>query len=139
MALSQINRQNHPVDGNWSQYGEWGHCSAPCGSGNRTRNRTCTNPEPQYGGANCTGIFSRIQECNTFACGRTLFCFIGLLDSFLKPISYLLIALSFISVKWDKIISLFLLDLSSLDRANNLTVSTIQHHHLTLYPLQSSR
>jgi len=66
----KCNTQPCPIDGNWSLYGEWGHCSVPCGSGNRTRNRTCSSPEPQFGGANCTGAFERIQECNTFACGQ---------------------------------------------------------------------
>ncbi|KAL5272728.1 hypothetical protein ACHWQZ_G000802 [Mnemiopsis leidyi] len=68
--IKDCNTQPCPIDGNWSEYGEWGECSAPCGSGNRTRTRTCSDPAPQYGGKNCTGIFEKTEECNTFACGQ---------------------------------------------------------------------
>lgn len=50
-----------PVDGGWS---DWSTCSAECGGGTRTR--TCTNPAPSGGGANCSGPST--QECNTQAC-----------------------------------------------------------------------
>jgi len=53
-----------PIDGGWSQ---WDTCSATCGGG--TQNRTCTNPAPQYGGADCDGDAS--QSCNTEACAPT--------------------------------------------------------------------
>ena len=50
-----------PVDGGWTDpaYGEWGNCSATaCGSsGTRTRtwSRTCSDPAPAFGGAECAG------------------------------------------------------------------------------------
>jgi len=50
-----------PVDGGWS---DWGACSADCGGGTQTR--TCTNPAPANGGADCVGDPS--QTCNTQAC-----------------------------------------------------------------------
>lgn len=50
-----------PVDGGWS---DWGACSADCGGGTQTR--TCTNPAPANGGADCQG--SAQQSCNTQAC-----------------------------------------------------------------------
>ena len=56
-----------PVDcsGEW---GEWGECSLPCGSGNRTRNYVVLE-EPQHGGAECPERdSSRSQECNTDPC-----------------------------------------------------------------------
>ncbi len=48
-------------DGEWSA---WSACSATCGGGTQTR--TCTNPAPLNGGANCVGPSS--QACNTQAC-----------------------------------------------------------------------
>jgi len=49
------------VDGKWS---EWSTCSATCGGGTQTR--TCNNPAPANGGADCVGDSSR--TCNTQAC-----------------------------------------------------------------------
>ena len=50
-----------PVNGGWSS---WSSCSKTCGGGTRTR--TCTNPAPSGGGANCVGATS--EACNTQAC-----------------------------------------------------------------------
>ena len=49
------------VDGGWSK---WSKCSATCGGG--TQIRTCTNPEPAYGGKQCQGESER--ACNTDPC-----------------------------------------------------------------------
>ena len=57
-----ISTPSAPVDGGWS---DWGTCSATCGGGTQTR--TCTNPTPANGGANCVGDSS--QSCNTQSCG----------------------------------------------------------------------
>lgn len=40
-----------PVNGGWSDWSAWSTCSA----GKKTRTRTCTNPAPANGGADCTG------------------------------------------------------------------------------------
>jgi len=53
-----------PIDGGWT---EWGTCSQTCGGGTQTR--TCTNPEPQYGGAVCAGDSQRI--CSDWPCAGT--------------------------------------------------------------------
>jgi len=50
-----------PVNGGYSA---WSTCSATCGVGIQTR--TCTNPAPANGGADCSGLSS--QTCNTQAC-----------------------------------------------------------------------
>ena len=55
----------------WGGWGGWGACSKACGSGSQTRTRSCNNPSPQHGGANCGGGSSQSQSCNTHSCKRT--------------------------------------------------------------------
>ena len=50
-----------PVDGGWTG---WSLCSVSCGGGTQTR--SCTNPAPSCGGADCVGSSS--QLCNTQSC-----------------------------------------------------------------------
>ena len=59
---------NISVDGGWSGYDEWTECTETCGTGTQTRTRTCTNPAPLYGGADCTGTAEETQDCNTQLC-----------------------------------------------------------------------
>jgi len=49
------------VNGGWSG---WGACSKTCGGG--IQYRTCTNPTPANGGANCSGL--NYQSCNNQVC-----------------------------------------------------------------------
>ncbi|XP_032221484.2 adhesion G protein-coupled receptor B2 isoform X2 [Nematostella vectensis] len=44
-----------PVDGRWTEWGDWDPCSKTCGAGFKTRKRTCTNPPPSNGGLECSG------------------------------------------------------------------------------------
>ena len=63
------------VDGGWTEFGAWSQCSAKCGGGNQTRNRSCTNPAPAYGGDDCVGSAQESQECNNQSCpGRIEIC-----------------------------------------------------------------
>lgn len=57
-----------PVNGSWSGFGGWSACSKNCGGGSQTRSRTCTNPAPAYGGADCEGADVETQSCNTNPC-----------------------------------------------------------------------
>ena len=61
-----------PVHGNYSAWSNWGTCSASCGPGVRKRTRTCTNPEPEYGGLTCTeknlGPNVESSKCNLGDC-----------------------------------------------------------------------
>ncbi len=56
-----IVKELEAVDGGWSA---WGVCSAQCGGGIRVR--SCSNPYPQNGGAECSGSTSEV--CNTQVC-----------------------------------------------------------------------
>ncbi|XP_077867573.1 uncharacterized protein LOC144356754 [Saccoglossus kowalevskii] len=59
-----------PVDGGYSDWGEWEECSLSCGVGHQTRSRLCDNPEPEYGGQNCQhlGSYLQTQSCNEQHC-----------------------------------------------------------------------
>ena len=56
------------VNGGWSHFGSYSHCSVSCGGGNYTRSRTCTNPAPQHGGQDCVGSSTETHSCNTNPC-----------------------------------------------------------------------
>ena len=57
-----------PVDGGWTEFGAWSTCSATCGGGSQSRQRTCTNPAPQNGGLDCQGEAEEVRSCNTHPC-----------------------------------------------------------------------
>ncbi|XP_015592204.1 semaphorin-5A [Cephus cinctus] len=57
-----------PQNGQWSSWGSWNVCSRPCNGGIRLRRRTCDNPPPREGGAECSGCSFQIEECNTHQC-----------------------------------------------------------------------
>lgn len=56
------------VDGGWSEWEAFSECSVSCGGGEKTRSRTCTNPEPANGGADCEGDYSETMACNEQGC-----------------------------------------------------------------------
>lgn len=56
------------VNGGWSSWTSWSQCSRDCSRGIRSRKRTCTNPEPKYGGQTCQGLAQEYQECNITPC-----------------------------------------------------------------------
>ena len=60
-SIEQCAANECPVDGGFSN---WSLCSKSCGGGKQTR--TCTNPAPQNGGADCVGDLQR--DCNTQGC-----------------------------------------------------------------------
>ncbi len=74
-----------PVDGGWTakSHGDWGNCSATaCGStGTRERSwsRTCTNPAPAFGGADCSGEAngSESRNCAGDSCAGGKVCWSG--------------------------------------------------------------
>lgn len=58
----------HTVNGGWSSWSSWSQCSRDCSRGIRSRKRTCSNPEPKYGGQTCLGQAQEYQECNITPC-----------------------------------------------------------------------
>ena len=56
-----------PVDGMWSEW-EDGECSATCGGGTMIRTRSCDNPAPENGGADCEGNDEETAVCNEEPC-----------------------------------------------------------------------
>ena len=64
------------VDGEWSNWSDYGDCSVTCGNGSRTRSRECNSPEPSGGGSPCAGESQQTNECKEIACpGRSLLLF----------------------------------------------------------------
>lgn len=58
-----------PVNGGWSPEKQ-GACTKPCGGGQATITRTCTNPPPSACGRKCTGWASKVVPCNIQACPK---------------------------------------------------------------------
>ena len=57
-----------PINGGWSEFGDWSECSAVCERGTQTRTRTCTKPVPENGGTDCVGDSTETRECNMQDC-----------------------------------------------------------------------
>ncbi|XP_068096243.1 hemicentin-1 isoform X2 [Hyperolius riggenbachi] len=57
-----------PVDGSWSEWSTWEECSKTCGSGEKTRTRTCNIPPSNEEGKTCEGKAVDTAVCNTKAC-----------------------------------------------------------------------
>ena len=52
-----------PVDGGWSDFEENQECTeTESGDWQKTRTRTCTDPEAQYGGEPCSGEASEVRN-----------------------------------------------------------------------------
>ncbi|XP_078666619.1 cartilage intermediate layer protein 1-like isoform X1 [Branchiostoma floridae x Branchiostoma belcheri] len=57
-----------PIDGGWTDWGEWSTCTAKCGGGVEERRRTCTQPAPRHGGKQCDGASSQQRACADWKC-----------------------------------------------------------------------
>ena len=60
-----------PLDGGWTGW-SCGACSEPCGGGVQICTRSCTNPPPSCGGAQCVGPASQQESCNVEVCSNEL-------------------------------------------------------------------
>ena len=56
------------VEGGWSSWSAWSPLCPDCGFAITERHRTCTDPEPMYGGANCTGSSRQSVNCTFVPC-----------------------------------------------------------------------
>ncbi|PFX27737.1 Hemicentin-1 [Stylophora pistillata] len=63
------NTEECPIDGKYTEWKE-SECSATCGGGVITKTRTCTNPPPQHGGKDCSGLgpAQMTLSCNEQPC-----------------------------------------------------------------------
>eukprot|EP00121_Abeoforma_whisleri_P006268 Awhi_evm1s5697 len=57
-----------PVNGEWTEWGSISTCSLTCGPGVASWSRTCTNPEPQFGGDQCAGQSTHTTNYNLGPC-----------------------------------------------------------------------
>ncbi|XP_071956999.1 SCO-spondin-like [Antedon mediterranea] len=57
-----------PIDCGYTQWSDWGTCSAPCAGGIQTRTRSGGNPSAQYGGLFCREDLTQSKACNIEAC-----------------------------------------------------------------------
>ncbi|XP_078378155.1 SCO-spondin-like isoform X7 [Oculina patagonica] len=62
------NEKGCPVDGKWTDWGDWDLCSVTCAGGTQSRSRTCTNPPPRNGGRDCSGESEDVRSCNELPC-----------------------------------------------------------------------
>lgn len=51
------------VNGGYSDWASWSPCIGYCGSGLQSRTRTCSNPEPAFNGAGCSGGRGETDDC----------------------------------------------------------------------------
>jgi len=63
-----------PVDGGWTSWDQWSTCTQSCGDGMISRERTCTNPVPVFGGLECQGQTSNYDTCNVMNCRGMFIC-----------------------------------------------------------------
>ncbi|XP_065922172.1 A disintegrin and metalloproteinase with thrombospondin motifs adt-1 isoform X3 [Magallana gigas] len=60
------NTQPCPVDGEFTDWTDWGKCDVTCGGGSQLRSRACNGPF--HGGQNCSGAWEETQTCNSQNC-----------------------------------------------------------------------
>ena len=68
LEYRDCNDMPYVINGAWSDWSDYGECSAECGGGTSTRVRECNKPAPENGGAECEGDASEDINCNDSPC-----------------------------------------------------------------------
>ena len=70
IEVKNCNTQPCPIDGGYSEWTEFSQCTVSCGNGTRHRTRSCSRPQPKYGGRDCVHLGSNIEIaiCNNTFC-----------------------------------------------------------------------
>jgi hypothetical protein len=63
-----------PPPAEWSDWTWWTPCKKSCGGGHQLRYRSCDNPPPAPGAAECSGERNQTLECNVHPCPGMKFC-----------------------------------------------------------------
>ncbi|CAH8874719.1 unnamed protein product [Trichobilharzia szidati] len=71
---SECQSEACPIHGDWSNWSSWSACSRTCGVGLQSRERECTQPQPQFGGRLCRGSAKEIRTCEVQKRGSSGFC-----------------------------------------------------------------
>ena len=68
--VEQCTTRYCPINGGYTNWSELSKCTVSCGNGTRQRTRTCSNPQPNYGGKNCSHLGPRVdvESCNSHPC-----------------------------------------------------------------------
>lgn len=69
MCVDMGHESPDPINGGWSSWeSKFSICSRTCGGGVKVRRRFCNNPEPMYGGHQCSGTSIIAELCNMQEC-----------------------------------------------------------------------
>ncbi|XP_071953956.1 SCO-spondin-like isoform X2 [Antedon mediterranea] len=60
---TMCNTMECPVDGSWTAWSDWSDCSQTCDLGYRSSRRSCSDPQPQFGGLECQGEAYKMYYC----------------------------------------------------------------------------
>ena len=79
-----------PPPAEWSDWTWWTPCKKSCGGGHQLRYRSCDNPPPAPGAAECSGERNQTLECNVHPCPGMKFCgsYIFTSSMWVKPMAY---------------------------------------------------